>query len=325
MADLIIDLTSLDGKKSEFVALKAEAENIYNEFNSCYLSNISDGELSKIKNNVKPTVERIKKSFTNCNTWFSNLISDFTSLESNLAGFSGSSLTSPTEFGGEFIDMFGKRTMPVIKTGGDTSINAKLFGGLDLELGDGTVDATALGSDYTVVNTEGELFDFYQNVIRGKDLYQSANKKLYADQCLGFAYNYAWGLYKNDRSISGSTCRNNTSYGNNFKRYTTNDQSEYLSKVYNEIKDGKPVVLQVIGSRSNKSRHYVTAVGFKKSVTDASKLKTTDLLIVDTYDGEMESVVPMSAKSGRYVAKGTEINSRRYKYGYELYYIDQEK
>jgi murein DD-endopeptidase MepM/ murein hydrolase activator NlpD len=122
--DLIIKLQTLQYKSSELETLKSGAEDIYNEFNSCYLSNISDEEISKIKTKLKEPIERIKKGYTNCNKWFTDYLKEMNELEGNLAAFSGTSLTTPTEFKGEFVDMFGKKTMPIIKTGGDIHANA---------------------------------------------------------------------------------------------------------------------------------------------------------------------------------------------------------
>ncbi len=122
--DYDILLATLSSGSSELEGHKTSAEDIYNEFNSCYISSIKDPELSNISTNLKNPVERLKKGFTNSNTWLKNYITELNSLEDSLAGFSGSSLTAPTEFKGEFVDMFGQKTMPIIKTGGNIHANA---------------------------------------------------------------------------------------------------------------------------------------------------------------------------------------------------------
>ena len=119
-----IKLNTLESKSSELGEIKTASEDIYNEFNSCYLSTISDAELSKIKTSLKQPIERVKKGSTNSNTWYTNYIKELNALEDSLASFSGN-LTAPTEFSGEFVDMFGKRTMPIIKTDGDIHANAQ--------------------------------------------------------------------------------------------------------------------------------------------------------------------------------------------------------
>jgi len=122
--DYKIVLSTLESKSSDLENLKSSAEDIYNEFNSCYLSSMNCSELSGIKSGLKQPIERLKKGYTNSNTWYTKYIKELSTLEDSLASFSGSGLTAPTEFKGEFVDMFGKVTMPIIKTGGDIHANA---------------------------------------------------------------------------------------------------------------------------------------------------------------------------------------------------------
>ena len=120
--DILIE--KISSSSNELETYKTNAEDIYNEFNSSYLGTINDKELSKITSNIKPTVERIKNGVSNSNSWLKNYISELSALEDSLASFSNN-LTAPTEFTSEFVDMFGKRTMPIIKTDGDTHANAE--------------------------------------------------------------------------------------------------------------------------------------------------------------------------------------------------------
>ena len=132
--DYDIKVSTLDSKKSELEELKTTSEDVYNELNSCYINSISDPELSSIKTGLKDPVDRLKKGSTNSNTWYTNYLKELNTLEEALAGFSASGLTAPTEFKGEFVDMFGKKTMPIIKTGGDIHANYKEFGQKGLKL-----------------------------------------------------------------------------------------------------------------------------------------------------------------------------------------------
>jgi len=121
--DYDINLATLTSKKSEIEDLKTKAEDIYNEFNSCYLNQLASTEIRLITANLRQSVKRLKEGVTNSNTWYTKYITELTALEDSLASFSGN-LTAPTEFKGEFVDMFGKVTMPIIKTGGDIHANA---------------------------------------------------------------------------------------------------------------------------------------------------------------------------------------------------------
>ncbi len=121
--DYEIKLDTLASKQSELETLKTTAEDTYNEFNSCYLNGLN-GELSTLKTTLKGPLERAKKGMTNSSNWYKKYVSELTKLEDSLASFTATNLKTPTEFKGEFIDLFGKITMPIIKTGGDIHANA---------------------------------------------------------------------------------------------------------------------------------------------------------------------------------------------------------
>ena len=318
--DYEIDLNTLQSKNSELLEIKTKAEDIYNEFNSGYLNKLANTDIRLITAYLRQPIERLKKGVTNSNTWYTNYCNELDSLENTLASFNSSNLESPKLFNSKFEDLFSKNTMPILKSNGDIHANAVATPTVT-DKGDGTITVEALGKKYTVANTKAELYDYLNNVILSQSLYQEASKK-FDDQCLGFSYNYAYGLYANDRSINSSTIRNGTSYGNHFKKFNTYDASELLDKVYSEITAGKPVVIQVTGSRKNQTRHYVTVVGFNSNVKSAKDLKLTDLLIMDVYDGKIKNTVGKKATSGRCVVKGTELKKGKYPYGYEMYYIN---
>ena len=117
--DYEIELDTLQSKESELLEIKTKSEDIYNEFNSCYLSQLSSTEISSLPSSIKPLVERLKKGVTNSNTWYTNYCKELDSLENNLASFSAPTLETPKIFNSKFEDLFSKATMPVLKTGGD--------------------------------------------------------------------------------------------------------------------------------------------------------------------------------------------------------------
>jgi len=316
MSDFLIDLNSLNTKKTTLGELQSQVSTVGKSYNSTAIKEAKDG-YNNVATKLTRNMERLTKGYTNSYTWLTGYTTDLDTLEQSLKSLDLATLTKPIEFKGQFEDIFGKITMPALKTGGDPNCNAISTVTAN---GDGTITVEVNGKTYTIANTEAELFDYYKNVILSQSLYQESSKK-FDDQCLGFSYNYAYGLYANDRSINSSTIRNGTSYGNYFNKFNTNNESELLEKVYNEITSGKPVVLQVTGSRKNQTRHYVTVIGFDNSVKSAKDLKSTDLLIMDVYDGKIKNTVGKNASSGRCVVKGTELKKGRYNYGYEMYYI----
>ena len=317
MADFLIDLDTLNSKKSTLDKMQQNIDTVGKSYDTTSIKKAKSG-YNNVATKITNNIERLTKGYTNSCTWLTGYTTDLTSLEQSLTNLNLEDLIEPTEFNGTFEDIFGKVTMPAIKTGGNPNCNSIVKVTKD---SDGTIILESLGKQYRITTSEEELYDYYNNVILAQSLYQSASSD-YNDQCLGFAFNYVYGLYTNDRSINSSTIRNDTSYGQYFKRFTTNDEREFLDKLYSELDAKKPVVLQVTGSRKRKSRHYVAAFGLDNNVTSAQDLKTTDIVIMDVYDGEIKNTVDRNATSGRCVARGTDINSSRYNYGYEMYYLD---
>ncbi len=123
--DYEIVLSALEGKSSEFESLLSVAQSFAEEGNNS-LSSMNGTEISGLYNNLSQSLERLKSGYNNCNTWFSEYISDLNTLESSLASFSCSNIDTPVEFNGEFIDMFGKKVIPTLKAGGDKDANLDL-------------------------------------------------------------------------------------------------------------------------------------------------------------------------------------------------------
>ena len=168
-------------------------------------------------------------------------------------------------------------------------------------------------NDYYVAEGATSLSD-YSNYLRTNGICQNSDTSKYGNKCLGFAYTQAYGYFINDRSL---TAENGCHYKYATKfRGVDGTKEEILTEIYNEIKAGRPVILQVNGNKSGTSRHFVTVVGFKKSVTSASELKETDLLILDSWDGQIET---MNGKGSgtRFMTQGTETGNGNY--GYRIY------
>ena len=89
--------------------------------------------------------------------------------------------------------------------------------------------------------------------------------------------------------------------------------SEKQHIIYNEITNGKPLILQVNGNKKGTSRHYVTVVGFKSSVKSANSLTQKDLLIKDSWDGKLER---MDGSSSRFMTSGKDCHK-----SYNGYYL----
>ena len=77
--------------------------------------------------------------------------------------------------------------------------------------------------------------------------------------------------------------------------------------------NGRPVVVQVNGNKQGTSRHFVTVVGFKSSITDPSQLTEKDLLIIDSWDGKTER---MDQANSRFFTSGADCHK-----SYSGYYL----
>ena len=113
--DYELDLSILKSKSSDLESLKTSSENIYNEFSSS-LNNLSNTELSSLNSKLKESITRLKKGYTNCNNWYKNYLKELKALEDDLSSFNVDGLEPPKEFEGTFPNLFGKNTIPTLKT-----------------------------------------------------------------------------------------------------------------------------------------------------------------------------------------------------------------
>ena len=98
-----------------------------------------------------------------------------------------------------------------------------------------------------------------------------------------------------------------------FSDYFNDNKQETLSVVYEQISEGKPVVMQVNGNSSGTSRHFVTVVGIKSDVKSAADVTEDDLLILDSWDCNLER---MDTDTSRFMTTGSQTNK-----SYSGYYL----
>ena len=155
MADYEINVDTLNSKKSSLNNMVATTTSTTEAYDSTEIKEAKEGYnnvASKITNNMT----RLKNGYNNSYNWFESYLSELESLESSLASFSSETLTTPIEFKGQFEDIFGKVTIPAIKTGGDKNYNKKLIEtgpSLDKDLATGKsveIPASVRQAGYTV-------------------------------------------------------------------------------------------------------------------------------------------------------------------------------
>jgi len=184
----------------------------------------------------------------------------------------------------------------------------------------GTTDYTFNEGDYIILENAVHIQQTANN--NGYDQDSSG----YTDACLGFAFAYAHSINTNttDR-ITGSisqAVKGNWSSDTYRAGYTSEYKNEILGIVYDELTKGKACIIQVVGSFYDnnparpKTRHYVTAIGYKKGI-NRSNIQDTDILIIDTWDSRIEKLVPEYTSGGRYLLKAN--SSPNYDYPYQVY------
>lgn len=198
--------------------------------------------------------------------------------------------------------------------------NEEIFADVDID-GDATTTTTqssgntvpwkTLGENYIVANTKLSAKDYASLVSKNK-ICETKDIDNYSGKCLSFAYTHAADLYKGYTKDTAKDA-SGYKYAGEFYDYIDNDKQKTLSKVYEQINQGKPVVMQVNGNKEGTSRHFVTVLGYKSSVTSGATIKEEDLLIMDSYDGNVER---MDQKSSRFLITGAACNKK-----YSGYYL----
>ncbi len=169
----------------------------------------------------------------------------------------------------------------------------------------------ALDGTWVVADTNGNLSSYLSSIKSG-GIYQASDPSKYGDQCLSFAESYGHDLiYGTVTGVSGAS---SYAHASTFQNAMYDNKSDALEKIYSEIRNGNPVVLQVNGNSQGTSRHFVTVVGYNNNVKSASELTEEDLLIVDSWDGKLER---MDTSSSRFMTTGAQCHKKKYS-GYYL-------
>ena len=180
--------------------------------------------------------------------------------------------------------------------------------------GNGNDGGTIDYNGYDVVQTAISVNDYLKIVAKNR-IGQNNDSSIYGGYCLAFYYIHAYSLYSGNTSARAPDAKNYL-YAGKFKTYI-DSKEKVLAVTYNEIKKGRPVIIQVNGNKAGTSRHFVTVVGVKKGVTE-STIKETDLLIIDSWDGKLEQ---MNGKGSgtRFLTSGADCH-KDYS-GYRIQYL----
>ena len=173
------------------------------------------------------------------------------------------------------------------------------------------LDLSLLGENWKVIDTKMSVSE-YVAIAYNKGIRQNSNPEKYGDYCLAFSYVHASNLY-NGEVDANADCAYKWNHAGEFYDFFNDSKEETLKMVYNQIKEGKPVVMQVNGNSKGTNRHFVTVVGIKSSIPNEDSIKESDLLILDSWDGKLER---MDTSTSRFMTTGKQ--TRKSYTGYYL-------
>ena len=160
----------------------------------------------------------------------------------------------------------------------------------------------------------------YDTVIDGAELesyiaqIQNAGvmtKNGHGGMCLSFSY--AYSEWFNGTSTIGFDDDAATQYvgASSYQAFETSSKETAMTEIANQLNSGVPVIIQVNGTNhgSYYGRHYVVAVGLRQGASNPPT--ESDLLIVDTYDGQIEG---MGDYGSRFMTEGSTTKANDYDY-----------
>ncbi len=163
-------------------------------------------------------------------------------------------------------------------------------------------------SDYKVVNSPIPLSTYIAG-LRSHGIYQAARNwghsvvrnGLYGwnDQCYHLALAQANGILHG--MYPSTDVAHNPSAGGGWRVRQDLPEREFLDTIYQQINSNHPVVIKVSLHRNKDkqnyfpstgtkdTRHFITVVGYKKSIASASDLTMNDLLVLDSWNATTTS------------------------------------
>ena len=142
------------------------------------------------------------------------------------------------------------------------------------------------GAEFNVVNTALDAVTL-ANIVEGY-ICTSAG---YPDYCLSFSYYYVSSMVNGISDLSPQQGSHGISKGLRYRTTESENPQTILSNLYDSLSTGVPQILMVKAT-NQKDRHFLAVVGYKSSVQDRDSIRATDLLVIDSHDGKLESMDP---------------------------------
>jgi len=172
-------------------------------------------------------------------------------------------------------------------------------------------DLSLLNENWKVINTPRSISEYAVEAYN-RGIRQNSNPEKYGDYCLAFSYVHASNLHKGEID-AGAENAYKWNHAGEFYDFFSDNKQETLKTVFNQIKEGNPVIMQVNGNSKGTTRHFVTVVGINSNVKNADSVTESDLLILDSWDGKLEK---MGTTGSRFMTTGKQTNK-----SYSGYYL----
>ena len=152
--------------------------------------------------------------------------------------------------------------------------------------------ATYNGVEFNVVKTALDPLA-YETLVYDNICTHPGGIDEYSGYCLDFSYYYVSCMVDNITDVNISDGKHdNTSKRLRFSTEKYKDPDEMMARLYDLLNTNLPQILMVEAITHPGSRHFVAVVGYRASVTKREDLRPEDLLIIDSFDGKLESMDP---------------------------------
>ena len=174
------------------------------------------------------------------------------------------------------------------------SISTSTGNNTQIEVIDGEANGTMYkvkinGTEFLVANTKTNLFE-YETYVQKIGAYQNAGYM--GSRCDLLSQQIAVDLLKGTmtrKAIYGDSTSGVAMRIQNSVR--SQSKEEVMKYMYEEVSNGRPVVIQVTQKRSNEGlRHFVTMVGYDSSVKSYKDLTPDKILVMDCVDGKVQKL-----------------------------------
>lgn len=166
-------------------------------------------------------------------------------------------------------------------------------------IGNGTMyKISYAGREFYVANTKLDLFE-YEAYLQKYNIRQNAGFK--DSECDSLSKQIAVDLMRGTMTRKANYASSSSAPATRIKnKVLSQDPDDILKYVYEEVSNGRPVVIQVTQKRSNEGlRHFVTVVGFDSSVQSYKDLTPDNILVLDCVDAKVQTLSGKERTDGK--------------------------